>query len=67
MKHIRLILSEIEDIWKVFKIDVEKSGLKSGLISACEMPHGFISSTRAFTFGYDKNERGDWVLTNPHK
>ena len=59
--------SEVEDIWRAFRIDVEKAGVQSALICASEMPHGFISRTSAFTFAYDQNASGDWVLSNPQK
>jgi hypothetical protein len=54
--------SEAEDIWQSFKVNVDKSGLKSAILSANEMPHGIISETRGFNFVFKKQDNGAWVL-----
>ena len=56
--------SEAEDIWQSFKVNVEKAGLKSAVLSANEMPHGLVSETKGFNFVFVKQDNGVWVLTN---
>jgi hypothetical protein len=58
---------EVEEIWELFQIDVEKAGLNFAIISAVEMPQGIIFKTRGFNFVFEKHESGDWILTNDQK
>ena len=50
----------VDDIWQSFKIDVEKAGLNSAIISANEMPKGIISKTKGYNFVFIKQEDGLW-------
>ena len=59
--------TEAEDIWQSFKVNVEKAGLKSAILSANEMPHGFISKTSGFNFVFKKQGSGDWMLMDDQK
>ena len=56
--------AEAEDIWQSFKVNVEKAGLKSAILSANEMPRGIISETKGFNFVFTKQDNGVWVLMN---
>jgi len=51
---------EVDDIWQSFKIDVEKAGLNSAIISANEMLKGIISKTKGYNFVFIKQEDGLW-------
>jgi hypothetical protein len=56
--------TEAEDIWQSFKVEVERAGLKTAILSANEIPHGIISKTSGFNFVFKKGEGGDWALAN---
>jgi hypothetical protein len=58
---------EVEELWELFRVDVEKAGLKAAIISANEMPKGVISRTEGFNFVFTKEPDGKWVLTNDTK
>lgn len=58
---------EAEDIWKEFRFDVEKAGLKDAILSANTMPHGIISQTSGFNCVFKKQPTGEWLLTNDMK
>jgi hypothetical protein len=51
---------EVDDIWQSFRVNVEKEGLKSAIISANELPQGIISKTRGYNFIFVKEEDGLW-------
>ena len=54
---------EVEDIWQVFRLNVEQAGLKNAIISANEVPKGwFIKKGRGYNFIVVKNEAGEWQL-----
>jgi len=54
--------AEVEEIWQEFRKDADKGGFKAAIISANEMPHGVISSTRGWNFVYEKHADGTWAL-----
>lgn len=52
---------EVDEIWQHFRIDVERAGLTSAIISAEDAPKGFIvTSNRSFNFVYRKSADGAW-------
>src|SRR5438128_839993 len=53
--------SEIDDIWTLFRVDAENSGLRLAAISANERPRGrFVTTRRRFGFVYEKGPDGVW-------
>ena len=52
---------EADEIWPVFRIDVERANLKSAVISANEIPQGFIIKRgNAYNFVYEQDPNGVW-------
>ena len=52
---------EADEIWPVFRIDVERANLKSAVISANEIPQGFIIKRgNAYNFVYEQDPTGVW-------
>jgi hypothetical protein len=50
---------EVDEIWVVFKPDVERLRLKSGIISANEVPDGGMG--KGFNFVFQKQDDGSWL------
>jgi hypothetical protein len=59
---VNALRKEVDEIWPTFMIDVEKSGLKSAIISAHEMPKGIISKTMSYNFIFFKQADGFWKM-----
>lgn len=59
--------AEAEVIWKGFQVQVEKTGLQCGILSANEVPHGFISQTIMVNFVFEKQPTGQWLLSEKNK
>ncbi len=56
---------EAEDIWTVFRYDVEKAELNNAVLSASTIPEGWIIKTsRSKNFVVKKNEQGEWKFPN---
>ena len=53
---------EVLAIWDLFRQDVERAGLKAGIVSANERPvsHLFWSRNRSFNFVFERTEDGRW-------
>ncbi len=52
---------EVEEIWQLFRVDVEKVGLKAAIVSANEVPKGMlIKTSKSYNFVYKKNGDGSW-------
>ena len=63
----QLVFVEAEQIWQVFKINVEEAGYSTGMVMASEpRPPGAVATYELQVFGWRKNDQGDWerVLTN---
>ena len=61
--NIDLLRREAKEIWPVFRVDVEKSGLTSAVITAISQPTTkllFFSSSRSFTFVVTMKDNGTW-------
>jgi hypothetical protein len=53
--------SEVDEIWPVFRNDVEQARLRTAIISANEIPHGIlIKSGQSYNFVYEKSADGTW-------
>jgi len=53
--------AEADEIWPVFRNDVEQANLKAGIISANEIPQGFIVKRgNSYNFVYQKSSDGVW-------
>ncbi len=50
---------EIDEIWLIFKPDVERLKLKSGIISANEAPED--GATMGYNFVFQKQDDGSWL------
>ena len=53
--------AEADEIWPVFKNDVERANLSAAIISANEIPQGFIVKRgKSYNFVYEKRADGAW-------
>ena len=53
--------AEADEIWPVFKNDVERANLKAAIISANEIPQGFIIKRgNSYNFVYEEQADGTW-------
>jgi len=53
--------AEVEDIWNTFRIDAENAHLHSAIISALEVPSGFIlKSSEGKNFVFERAPDGAW-------
>jgi len=60
-----LLRSEVDEIWPVFKKNVEHENLSSAIIIANEVPHGtLIKSVHSYNFVYEKTAEGTWRCLN---
>ena len=56
---------EADEIWAAFRVDAEKAGVHSAIISANEIPEGMIiKKSRTYTFVYQKSDIGEWHQLN---
>jgi hypothetical protein len=60
---------EVDEIWPIFKANVEQAGLTVGMVRANEVPQGnsFITTNEAFTFVFRKQPDGSWKSDPPHE
>src|SRR5258708_28734363 len=59
---------EVDEIWSYFKTDVEKGNFTSAIISANEVPHGFIvKNGRTYNFVFEKQPDGTWQCLDDKK
>jgi hypothetical protein len=55
------LAKEADEIWPLFRINVEKAGLSSGAITATTPPEGHIvKRSKTYTFVYTKATDGQW-------
>lgn len=58
------LIKEVDEIWPVFKINVESSKLNAAIISANDLPKGvIISKNRSYNFIFQRNTNGEWERT----
>jgi hypothetical protein len=67
IKNLGALQDEAEDIWKEFRLNVEKDGFKSASMCPTEMPKRLISMTEGFMFHYEQQSDGSWILKNSQK
>jgi hypothetical protein len=59
------LLKEVDDIWSVLRVDADKGNFTSAIVSAREIPQGFIfKNAKGFNFVYEKNPDGSWHRLN---
>ncbi len=52
---------EADEIWSVFKADVEKQSFKAAVLSANEKPTGnFLQKSNGYNFVYERAPDGRW-------
>jgi len=53
---------EVEEVWQVFRVDVERAGLKAAVISVQETPKRvlIVSTSKGYNFVVKKSEAGTW-------
>jgi hypothetical protein len=55
----KALRKEIDEIWPVFRKDVERMKLLTGIISANEASSGFVS--QGYNFVFQKQDDGSWL------
>jgi len=56
------VRKEVEEIWQVFRVDVERAGLKAAIISV-QAPGRqllIVSTSKSYNFVIQKSEAGTW-------
>jgi hypothetical protein len=57
------VQTEVQDVWSVFKADAESAHVTSAIISALEVPSGFIiKSGKGFNFVFERTPDGSWHM-----
>lgn len=52
---------EVDEIWSLFKVDVEKGQFRSAIVSAVEKPTGrFVQQSSGYNFVFEKQSNGEW-------
>jgi hypothetical protein len=55
--------AEALDIWTVFRVDAESARVTSAIVSANEVPSGFLVKTgRGYNFVFQKAPDGSWHM-----
>jgi len=65
--NVNLLRKEAEEIWPMFRINVEKSGLSNAIVMATSPPikkAPILSTTRSYNFVATKRENGTWDLNS---
>jgi hypothetical protein len=59
---------EVSEIWPEFRKDVESRGFQNAIISANEMPQGFlIKKSQSYNFVFERNTDGDWRMLETNR
>ncbi|MEN3330463.1 MAG: hypothetical protein V7638_5270 [Acidobacteriota bacterium] len=59
---------EIDEVWSVFRVDVEKAKLKAGVIRVTHMEgSGFVKSGKGYGYVFVKRDDGQWHCTEDDK
>jgi hypothetical protein len=62
------LTNEADDIWKVLQIDADRGNFTSAIVSANEVPQGFIMKhSTGYNFVYNKGNDGSWHLLENQK
>ncbi len=61
--------NEVQEVWEIFRYDVEKAGTTAGVIRATHIEEdGFIvKSGKGYGFIYKRDEKGGWYLNEDNK
>ena len=56
------VRKEVEEIWQVFRVDVERAGMKAAIISVQEPGKQMliVSTSKSYNFVIQKSEAGTW-------
>ena len=54
------LLKEVDEVWSVFQVDVERENLKAAAIRATHMEGSFIKTGKGYGFVFVKREDGLW-------
>ncbi len=59
---------EIDEVWSVFEVDVEKAKLKAGVIRVTHMEgSGLVKSGKGYGYVFVKRDDGQWHCTEDDK
>ena len=58
---------EVDEIWSLFKKDVEDAGLRTGIIRATHMEGTFVKSGKGYGFVFQKRDDGKWHCLEDNK
>lgn len=59
------LAKEADDVWDLFRLDVERAGFTSAIISANVKPSGgFIHANQSYNFVFEKDAQGQWRSSN---
>ena len=60
---------EVEEVWTIFKVDVEKANVTSGIIRATHITDDgmFVKNGKGYGFVYQRNAKGQWALMDDKK
>lgn len=54
---------EVQEVWDVLRLSVEREGLTRATITAQSPPKGFIFTVKSSrAFGFEKNDSGEWAM-----
>ena len=57
------IRAEVKDIWSAFRVDAESAHVTSAIISALEIPSGFIvKNAKGYNFVFERAPDGSWRM-----
>src|SRR5262249_37689925 len=61
--------AEVAEVWTIFRIDVERAGVNSGIIRATHLESGglFVQNGKGYGFVYLKNADGTWYMDESKK
>ena len=53
---------EVDEIWQVFRVDVERAGMRAAIISANEAPRRFliVTTNKSYNFVIQRTHTGNW-------
>jgi len=59
---------EVDQIWALFREDVERGNYHGAIVSANEVPRGLIfKSSKSYNFVYERRVDGTWHCVNDDK
>jgi hypothetical protein len=67
IENVDLLRQEVEEIWPVFRVNAERSGLSKAIVMATSPPIRkalILSTTRSYNFIATKRENGTWDLNS---